>query len=393
MVTRALLIASILSWGGSLLGAEGEVRILHPSGQEAVFGEVPFVVDAAGAAVASVELLVDGRSIARLEKPPFEGVADVGQENVAHRFEALVVYTSGQEERLVVKTPAIHVDEVVELNLQQIFVTVTGSSGGRRLGLTKEHFELRDDGRRQDLVTVASGKIPFTAVVLLDGSISMEGDQGRAARAGLSYFAEGMRENDEARLLVFGDHLLAASPFTQDAEVLAAPLDGYFPPGGTAIYDHLYLALRLLEPRLGRRVVILLSDGRDVHSVLRMKEIRRTARRSQAMLYWVETPRPGAGRGLYAHSFLPPEEIEAERQRLATSVRETGGRILLAESPAQIRAALGEILQELREQHALGYYPDPPGAGRWRPLKVKVHRRGLKVRAPEGYFSPPTGTP
>ncbi|MCB1033933.1 MAG: VWA domain-containing protein [Acidobacteria bacterium] len=393
LVFAACALSGLLAVLGPAEAAGEEARILSPSGSAAVFGEVLFAVETGSSPVEEVELRLDGRTVAKLSDVPFELTVDVGQENAEHLFEAWVRPPSGPVLRLQVTTPAIHVDEVIEADLQQVFVTVTDSSGRRQPGLRREDFRLEDDGRTQDLVTIAFGAIPFTAVVLLDASISMVGPQEHAARAGLAAFADGLADHDEARLLVFGDRLLGASPYTQDAAELVALLEELLPPAGTAIFDHLYMALRLLEPRLGRRVVILLSDGWDVHSVLRMQAVRETARRSQAMIYWLEIPRPRKPSGQFLQSFLPPDEVQAERRRLVRSIEETGGRVLRATNPEEIRSALQEVLQELREQYALGYYPSPAADGRWRALRCRVRQRGLRVRAPAGYFAASPGPP
>ncbi len=71
---------------------------------------------------------------------------------------------------------------------------------------------------------------------------------------------------------------------------------------------------------------------------------------------------------------------------LGRIVRGSGGRIVTVGSVAGIERAFTEILAELREQYALGYYPDPRrNDGSWRQVKVELAKRGLKLRTREGY--------
>ena len=63
--------------------------------------------------------------------------------------------------------------------------------------------------------------------------------------------------------------------------------------GGTSINDHLFMALTRLESVQGRRVVVLFSDGADVHSVLSMAEVLSKASSSQALIYWIHLREPG----------------------------------------------------------------------------------------------------
>ena len=72
---------------------------------------------------------------------------------------------------------------------------------------------------------------------------------------------------------------------------------------------------------------------------------------------------------------------------LVELVELSGGRIIPARTPNEIEGVFAEILLELREQYALGYYPTKQrNDGSWRRVRVKVDRRGVKVRTHEGYI-------
>jgi VWFA-related protein len=153
---------------------------------------------------------------------------------------------------------------------------------------------------------------------------------------------------------------------------------------GTALYDYLYLALEALESRQGRRVVILLSDGCDAHSVLTLEELREVARYSRALVYWLRLP---TGYSLPLTTWRSRDVLAADLERLGELVRETGGRVVTVAAAEDIAPAFSEVLAELREQHAIGYYPEPrfPDPG-WRRVGVEVERRGLELRWRGAYF-------
>ncbi len=294
------------------------------------------------------------------------------------------------------------IHDAVSVELQQVYVTVTDRDGRRVLDLERGDFRLLDEGRPQEVLTFARGDVPFTAAILVDGSASMRGRRLQASLAGARAFVARMRQNDEARLLVFSDRLLEVTAWSGAAAPLERSLDAVEAAGGTAIFDHLYLALSLLEARQGRRVAVLLSDGWDVESVLSAEELRGVVRRSQTTVYWLRlagdepgtgrllgraTPAPGRpARVLPVSSWRDEKGSRRLYALLEKTVRESGGRVITVGGAGDLERAFDNVLAELREQYALGYDPVPRrNDGSWREVKVEVARRGLDVRAREGY--------
>ncbi|NJL29905.1 MAG: VWA domain-containing protein [Thermoanaerobaculia bacterium] len=283
-------------------------------------------------------------------------------------------------------SPAISVDDVVDAELQQLYVTVTRDTR-RALDLGEGDFAVIDNGTRQELVTFARGDVPLAASVLVDASASMLGSRLRYALRGAAVFVQDLGPSDEASLLLFSDHLLHATPFANDPAVLTAGLSKVEASGGTALNDHLYLALKQLEKRQGRRVVIFLSDGVDSHSVLRTAELTWLARRSRALLYWIRTDPRNEERTSRFSAWKNADEYRAEIQQLTDTVSETGGRIFPIARMEDAEAAFREILAELREQYVLGYYPiGARNDGSWRTVTVRLRDSGLAVRTREGYL-------
>jgi Ca-activated chloride channel family protein len=315
---------------------------------------------------------------------------NLGEENRSHTFEVIATDVEGGEARETITTLPVPISAKYEVELQQLYVTAT-RDGERVLDLNEEDFSILDEGRPQELVTFAHGDVPFTAVLLIDGSASMYGSKMEAARAGAIAFVEGMRELDRGKVMVFSDVIQNSTPFSGVREVLTAGLTGVTGQGGTALNDHLYSALKLLEGRQGRRVVVLLSDGTDHHSTLKMEQVFERARLSQALLYWIRLGQVQgvntAGRSkTLSTAWRGPAEYQRQFDLLIRAVENSGGRIIDASSAADIRPIFIEILRELREQYALGYYPDNlRDDGRWHRVKVRVNVDGITVRTHDGY--------
>ncbi len=338
-----------------------------------------------------VVFYVDGLVIDELDKPPWKLNVNLGEDVGQHRFEVIAYGASGATGTGGITTPAIEVNEEVSINLQQFYVTVT-RNGRRVLDLTEDDFKIFDDREEQELVTFARGDIPFTAVVMVDSSTSMKGEKLRSAMRGAGTFFEGMQELDEGRLLVFSDRILHTTPFTTFKEVLSAGLGLVKARGGTALNDHLYLSLKQLQERQGRRVILLLSDGVDSHSVLTMRDVSAEARRSQALIYWLQLPyskTASEDRTKLPQLTTPwrsSKTYQEEFDRLHSSVTESGGRIFLLSSIDDIAPTFREILRELREQYVLGYYPEVTrNDGSWREVKVRVRGSDLEARSRGGY--------
>ena len=366
------------------------VTLDEPSPFEPAFGEVDVLaVVSSEVEVERAVFYLDGIVVHEVAEPPYRARVDVENPG-AHRFEVIVYGKDGSLGSSSVETPALRVDDEVAVTLQQLYVTAT-RGGEPVLDLEPQDFAIIEEGERQELATFARGDIPFSAVVLVDASVSMRGSKLRAALGGAEAFCLGMRPLDEAKLMIFSDRILHASPFTTFSQILTAGLERVRATGGTALADHLYLALKQLEQRQGRRVVILLSDGVDSHSVLGMAEVLATARRSQAQIYWLQVPysedAPEAPLPAITTAWRSSEDYREQLELLEETILESGGRARRLASLEDAPDAFREILRELREQYALGYFPRAARHdGHWRRVRVRVRDSSIDLRSRGGYI-------
>jgi len=389
---RALLLLLALALPAAAQQAP-RVAILQPSAIEPIFGatEVVLQVTPGGSPISQVEVFFDNLRADVLEHPPWRTVVDAGQDNVSHHLEVVVHDTAGATVSAELRTPRLEVNEEIDVELQQLFVTVE-SNGRRREGLTRDDFTILDDGVPQSLVTFETGDIPFTAVLLLDASSSMSGDNLRIAVDSARSFVQSMNRLDEAKVVLFSDQIRKETPFTSVPSILTLGLGDVQAGGGTALDDAIYLGLKRLEGRLGRKVLILLSDGVDVESVLPMERVRAIARRDEVVFYWLWLRREGdtddpLNGPLYFSSWRDAKGHQKEREQLRAAVLESGGRIEPVDSLDQVRSRLDSILHELRDQYVLGYSPSSHrGTGTRHKLELRLRDgAGLKVRTQDGY--------
>jgi Ca-activated chloride channel family protein len=162
-----------------------------------------------------------------------------------------------------------------------------------------------------------------------------------------------------------------------------ASVEGTKAAGGTALDDHLYAALRLLDERPGRRVVVLLSDGADVTSALTAADLRWKVQRSDAAVYWLRL-RP-RGEPSFSSAWRNAEANDRELAGLEAVVGESGGRVEPVAKRVDLASAFTAVIAELREQYVLGYYPrDLHRDGRWRVVEVRT-TNGVRLRYRPGW--------
>jgi Ca-activated chloride channel family protein len=316
-------------------------------------------------------------------QPPYRWIVDLGDQNSGHLFRVIAIDVDGYSAESLLSTPDVRIDERVDLELQQLFVTVT-RQGETVDALTRSDFAVADRAEPQTLVTFERGDVPLTAVVLVDTSESMRGGELEIAVESTRGFIDGMEPLDQAMLLLFSDQIVRVTSMTSYQDVLSSALTNVTARSGTALNDHLYVAFKLLERRQGRRVIIVLSDGLDSASVLSMRQVLSTADRSQSLVYWLRLPTPGVA---HSSAWKDSEGFRKERLAFEKIVRQRGGQIIELSGVENAAAAFAKVLEELRGQYVLGYYPTSRSDdATWHPVRVRVKGPGLKVRTQTGYI-------
>jgi Ca-activated chloride channel family protein len=383
VLRRAILvgIGGLLLAGAAL--AQIAVRIQSPTPDQPVFGTTQVNVGvSSGERIDSVEVFVNGKLMGTSQKPPYRFNLDLGDDNVRREFRAVVHTASGAAAADTVVTVPVQINDEMNLKLRALFASVN-RNGASNLLLEQGDFQIFDNGVPQQIVTFGRDELPLTAVLLLDTSESMQGDRLEAVRRGTRAFLDGMKPSDEAMLALFSDRLLRFTPFTSDKKKLDSVIASTQAAGGTAVNDFLYLSLKLLDARQGQRVVVLLSDGSDVHSVLPASDVLWKARAGQSLIYWIQL---GGKHQSFTSAWRDFKGNDREFNELEKAVKESGGRILAINHVEELEGAFRNILQELRQQYALGYYPTTAkGDGKWHKVEVRLHGGGGRVRTREGY--------
>jgi VWFA-related protein len=150
-------------------------------------------------------------------------------------------------------------------------------------------------------------------------------------------------------------------------------------PRGTLLYDGIYLAAHdKLASEVGRKAMIVLTDGEDQGSQLRIKDAIEAAQKSDAMCYVILI----ADRGFYGGAYGGDREMRKLTE-------ETGGRTIEASNkPEKLRAAFDQIAAELRSQYSIGYTPTNAKLdGSFRKVEIQTKDKNHRVQARKGYYA------
>jgi Ca-activated chloride channel family protein len=276
--------------------------------------------------------------------------------------------------------PTFHVD----VPLVNVFVSVTDKAGAPIGGLTKEDFQLFENGKGQNIaVFERDTSAPLAIVFAVDLSGSVYKDFAAEQQAAQRFAKDVLRKQDRADVLAFADSTREVTGFTGDAKRIGSGLNSLHPgSGGTAFYSSISLSSELLRPEHGRRVLLLISDGDNTVNGVSYQDALDEAVRDEVMIYSIiDVPvAASAGRDL------------AGEHAMITLAEQTGGRAYYADS-ASIDQIFHRIADDLRTQYLLGYYarkPAPEEQGAFRSIAVKMTSAAnskYSVRNRPGYYA------
>lgn len=255
----------------------------------------------------------------------------------------------------------------------RVYVSVLDPGGTPVQGLQAGDFQVFEDNRPAPILEFLGGKGgPITVVLVLDRSGSMA-EQGKlhSAREAAKTFLRLLRPGDQVAVVVFSERPDVLSSLTSDTATLSALLDQVGSGGGTAHYDGVVEALRLLRSAVGRRAVISLTDGMDNSSRNRLETVLTMAIDDSVPVYTIGLGFKGVFGGLAAGI------DERPLQRLAA---ESGGQYFYAPDASALKGLYRAILEQIEREYRLAYQsPRPDRDGTRRNVRVRVRSAGTEV--------------
>lgn len=258
-----------------------------------------------------------------------------------------------------------------QVQLVEVYATVTDAKGDPITGLTREDFEVYENNQIQDVSTFAAGEFPLTVALGVDRSWSMAGDRLKLAKQASQSFLRALKPGDRSMVVAINNDAEVVAPLTMDRLNQGRAIEALDPWSTTALHDAIIATLDRLAPEPGRQALVLFSDGTDRYSKATAAQVVERARRSNALIYLIAFGRE-----------RPP--------LLAELAVVTGGRSFLLRDVRDLDKTLADVAKELRYQYLLGYTPSDAiekGTAEWRSIRVVHKRPGARVRARDGYMT------
>jgi Ca-activated chloride channel family protein len=282
-----------------------------------------------------------------------------------------------------------------------VYTTVTDSTGRLVPDLTKDDFEIYDDGKRQAITLFESGQQPITVVVMLDRSGSMAGNFN-LVRAAAEQFVTDLQPGDKARIGSFADRIqVDPREFTSShrdlIEILRTQLQE---AGATPLWNAINVGITGLLHQDGRRVVLVFTDGMD-HPMngsannVSLKDAMKRAQEEDVMVYAIGLAgrsgfggrgRRGYGGGGTGGRVRPQPQADKPDPGLARIAADTGGGYFELTSTADLSSTFSRVVDELHRQYALAFVPERLD-GKTHRVEVRLRDRFLTARTRKTYIA------
>jgi VWFA-related protein len=290
----------------------------------------------------------------------------------------------------------------INVNVVQLFFNVKDKRGALIPNLTKNDFDIAEDGKPQTIkYFTAESNLPLTLGMMIDSSGSQRNVIDMEKEVGGAFLKQILTDKDEAFVISFDITVDLLQDFTRDTHRLQAALNkakvnvDYSSGGipgmgggpvpqrgnspGTLLYDAVYLSSHdMLSKEVGRKAMIILTDGQDEGSRLKIQDAIEAAQKADAIVYVLLC----ADRGFYGGFGYSGE---GDMRKLT---EQTGGRVInVGNKFDKLREAFDQIAAELRSQYNIGYTPSNENKdGTYRKIEIK-NKQGYKIQARSGYYA------
>ena len=279
---------------------------------------------------------------------------------------------------------------IVDTNLVTTPVTVLDRNGRFIPGLKQKDFKLFENGVPQKITQFQAETTPFTVILMIDISPSTRYSIDDIRFAAVT-FVNQLRPEDKVMVVNFDRQVRIMTEPTSDKKALFTAIYKSQFGSGTSLYEAVDTAINMdFVQTPGRKAVVLFTDGVDTTSrqatyestVAGVEEvdalvypIRYNTQSSTNQGSQVAMIQQNMAPGVMAQLGRGQTDMEYQlgKEYLNTIATNSGGRIFEAEAMGDLDKAFKGVADELRQQYAVGYYPDDTGKpGDRKKIKIEV---------------------
>ncbi len=271
----------------------------------------------------------------------------------------------------------------IETSLVTIHANVISRDGKPAPVIRPDDFSIYEDDVKQEIAYFEPVDRPFTVILLIDSSTSVQGQLTEIVKAA-RVLVDKLRPDDQLVVVTFDAMVKEELKLTKIRDLQDRWIQ-ISPHGGTRVYDAVDFAASEYLGRLpGRKAVVLLTDGVNFGSFMTTAENSlHDAEEYDALFYTIQ----------YKTGEVQPRRVEKSQQQyelakayLQHLAEKTGGRYQQAEAMRDVSAAFATVVKELSDQYSLGYYPKRlPVPGERRRIKVRLNRPDLVIHTRDSY--------
>ncbi|MFL6468639.1 MAG: VWA domain-containing protein [Pyrinomonadaceae bacterium] len=274
--------------------------------------------------------------------------------------------------------------KLVNLNVRVMTRDAKVPSG---LNLSKNDFQILEDGVDQEISFFTTTEEPFDLVLLLDFSGSTREKRGLIKKAA-QRFVEFARPNDRIAVVAFATETKLISTLTTDKAALAKRIDAINLEGGSPIWDSLKFTYDniLSKESVGRRsAVVIMSDGLDNSRNITFADVMETVRRGDSTIFSIylnTTP------GNFSSGWLD-RMAKRSQEFMSMLAEESGGQFYKAKGINDLNGIYEQVVNDLGKVFSVGFEPkNDKRDGGWRELSVKIKTQpNLVAKTRRGYYA------